>query len=109
MMTGNELATAKMLGAKPKIFLSNNGIYGTIRQHQEMNFPGRVSGTDLVNPDFCQWAESFGAKAIRIAPGDDVDTKIAEALAHNDSAVVVEVMSSAESLSAFTTLSNLAK
>lgn len=109
MMTGNELATAKMLDAKPKIFISNNGIYGTIRQHQEMKFPGRVSGTDLVNPDFCQWAESFGAKAIRIAPGDDVEKKVAEALAHNDSAVVVDVMSSKESLSAFVTLSDLAK
>ena len=49
------------------------------------------------------------AKAIRIAPGDDVEKKVAEALAHNDSAVVVDVMSSKESLSAFVTLSDLAK
>lgn len=108
LMTGNELATAKMLGAKPKIILSNNGTYGTIRQHQEKTYPGRVSGTDLVNPDFCQWAQSFGAKAIRIAPGDDVDAKVKQALEHNDSAVVLEVISSKESLSAFVTLSAMA-
>lgn len=109
LMTGNELATAMMLGAKPKIILSNNGTYGTIRQHQEMKFPGRVQGTDLVNPDFSKWAESFGAKAIRIAPGDDVDAKVAEALAYNDGPVLVEVMSSQESLSAFATLSEIKK
>jgi acetolactate synthase-1/2/3 large subunit len=109
LMTGNELATAVMLGAKPKIILSNNGTYGTIRQHQEMHFPGRVQGTDLMNPDFSKWAESFGVKAIRIAPGDDVDAKVAEALAYNDGPVLVEVISSQESLSAFVSMSQLAK
>jgi acetolactate synthase-1/2/3 large subunit len=109
LMTGNELATAVMLGAKPKIILSNNGTYGTIRQHQEMHFPGRVQGTDLVNPDFSKWAESFGVKAIRIASGDDVDAKVAEALAYNDGPVLVEVISSQESLSAFVSMSQLAK
>jgi acetolactate synthase-1/2/3 large subunit len=61
LMTGNELATAVQYNA-PAIFLViNNGMYGTIRMHQEKQYPGRVSGTDLVNPHFAAYARSFGA------------------------------------------------
>ncbi len=107
MMTGQELATAMHIGAAPKIVISNNATYGTIRLHQEKFYPKRVSATDLTNPDFCKWAESFGAKAFRIAEDGDVDAMVQQALDHNDGPVVVEVMSSKESLSAFTTLSKL--
>ncbi len=55
LMTGQEIATAMAYGASPKIVISNNGIYGTIRAHQEREFPGRVSGTNLSNPDFDAW------------------------------------------------------
>jgi acetolactate synthase I/II/III large subunit len=99
LMTGQELATAMQYGAKPKIILSDNGTYGTIRLHQEREFPSRVSGTDLVNPDFTLWAKSFGAQAVRIERGDDVRAKLAEALAH-DGASVVHVRSSQTALSA---------
>lgn len=107
LMTGQEIATAMHIGAKPKIVISNNGTYGTIRLHQEKFYPKRISATDLTNPDFCKWAESFGAKAFRIASDDEVDTVVQQALDHNEGPVVVEVMSSKESLSAFTTLSKL--
>jgi acetolactate synthase-1/2/3 large subunit len=61
LMTGQELATAVQYNA-PAIFLViNNGMYGTIRMHQEKQYPGRVSGTDLVNPHFAAYARSFGA------------------------------------------------
>lgn len=106
MMTGNELATAMMLGSAPKIFVSNNGTYGTIRLHQERDHPQRVIATDLVNPSFKQWAESFGAKAFSISAGDDVAAIVAEALAC-ETAAVVDVHSSAEALSAFTTITKL--
>ena len=66
LMTGNELATAIMLGAAPKVFVSNNGTYGTIRLHQERDYPERVVGTDLANPSFAKWAEAFGADAFSI-------------------------------------------
>jgi acetolactate synthase-1/2/3 large subunit len=52
MMTGQELATAVQYGATPIVVLVNNGMYGTIRMHQEREYPARVSGTELKNPDF---------------------------------------------------------
>jgi acetolactate synthase-1/2/3 large subunit len=108
LMTGQELATAVQYGAKTKIVLSDNGIYGTIRTHQERHYPGRVSGTGLVNPDFSAWARSFGAQAVTIGPGDDIDAKVAEGLGH-DGPSVIHVKSSREALSAFSTLSGLRK
>ena len=106
LMTGQELATAVQYGAKPKIVISDNGIYGTIRTHQEKHFPHRVSGTDLVNPDFTLWAQSFGVFTATITLGDDIDAKVKEFLAQ-DGAAVLHVKSSKEALSAFTTLSAL--
>ena len=61
LMTGQELATAVQFGAAIVVLVVNNGMYGTIRMHQERQYPGRVSGTDLVNPDFAALAEAFGA------------------------------------------------
>jgi len=106
LMTGQELATAVQYGAKPKVVISDNGIYGTIRTHQERHYPHRVSGTDLVNPDFTLWAKSFGVFTVSITLGDDIEAKVKEFLAH-DGAAVLHVKSSREALSAFTTLSAL--
>jgi acetolactate synthase-1/2/3 large subunit len=61
MMNGQELATAMHHGATPIIVICNNGIYGTIRMHQEKKYPGRVSATTLTNPDFAALAASYGA------------------------------------------------
>ena len=61
LMSGNELATAVQYGAKPIIVIVNNGMYGTIRMHQEKHYRGRVSGTELANPHFAAYARSFGA------------------------------------------------
>jgi acetolactate synthase-1/2/3 large subunit len=63
LMTGQELATALQYGLDPVLLVINNGMYGTIRMHQEREYPGRVSGTDLVNPDFAGYARAFGAHA----------------------------------------------
>src|SRR3989442_9079754 len=52
LMSGHELAAAVQERAPIVVLLVNNGMYGTIRMHQERQFPGRVIGTDLVNPDF---------------------------------------------------------
>ncbi|MEL6751544.1 MAG: thiamine pyrophosphate-binding protein, partial [Pseudomonadota bacterium] len=57
-MNGQELGTAQQYGAAPVILLLNNGTYGTIRMHQEREYPGRVSGTDIVNPDFTMLARA---------------------------------------------------
>lgn len=103
LMTGQEIATAVAHGAAPKIVLSDNGIYGTIRTHQEREFPGRISGTKLTNPDFTAWAKSFGIAAHRLAPGDDVSETVKAFLAE-PGAALLHVKSSAVSLSAFGTL-----
>ena len=65
-MSGLEIATAVQHGAAPIILLVNNGSYGTIRMHQEREYPGRVIGTDLANPDFVALAAACGAHAARV-------------------------------------------
>jgi acetolactate synthase-1/2/3 large subunit len=60
-MSGHELATAVQYGAAVVVVVINNGMYGTIRMHQERHYPGRVIATDLVNPDFAAYARAFGA------------------------------------------------
>ncbi|ALM85620.1 thiamine pyrophosphate-binding protein [Bordetella sp. N] len=66
MMYPQELATAAQFGAAVIVVVVNNGMLGTIRMHQEREYPGRVSGTALMNPDFQVFAQSFGAYAERI-------------------------------------------
>jgi acetolactate synthase-1/2/3 large subunit len=61
LMSGNELATAVQYGAAIIVVVVNNGMYGTIRMHQEKHYPGRVSGTELANPHFAAFARAFGA------------------------------------------------
>jgi acetolactate synthase-1/2/3 large subunit len=61
LMSGMELATAVQYNAPVVIMILNNGMYGTIRMHQEKHYPGRVVGTDLQNPHFAALARSFGA------------------------------------------------
>src|SRR5208337_508263 len=60
LMTGQEFATAVQYRAPVVFIVVNNGMYGTIRMHQERHFPGRVYGTGLVNPDFPAYARAFG-------------------------------------------------
>ncbi|KAA0981248.1 thiamine pyrophosphate-binding protein [Pseudomonas sp. ANT_J28] len=60
LMNGQEIATAAQYGANVIFVVINNGMYGTIRMHQERNYPGRVSGTELHNPDFAALAQAYG-------------------------------------------------
>ena len=60
LMTGQEFATAMQYNAAVIFIVVNNGMYGTIRMHQERAYPARVSGTDLTNPDFAAYARAFG-------------------------------------------------
>ncbi len=61
LMTGQELATAVQYRLNVIFIVVNNNMYGTIRMHQEREFPGHVYGTALVNPDFAAYARAFGA------------------------------------------------
>ena len=71
LMSASELATARQAEAPIVVLVVDNGMYGTIRMHQERRFPGRVSGTDLLNPDFAALAEAFGCHAERVERTDD--------------------------------------
>jgi len=66
LMYAQELATAAEYGARVIVLVVNNGMYGTIRMHQDRRFPGRVSGTTLRGPDYVALARSFGAHAERV-------------------------------------------
>ena len=82
LMTGQELATATGYGAKRLIsVVVDNGSYGTIRMHQERDYPGRVSGSDLFNPDFCALALAYGWAASRVDHTEDFEPALRAALA----------------------------
>ncbi|MBV0891891.1 thiamine pyrophosphate-binding protein [Paracoccus sp. Z118] len=70
-MTLNELSTAAQNGAGVIVIVANNGRYGTIRMHQEKHYPGRVSGTDLFNPDFAALARAYGGHGETVTDGSD--------------------------------------
>jgi acetolactate synthase-1/2/3 large subunit len=106
LMTGSELATAMQYGANVKTFISSNGSYGTIRMHQEIAYKKRVHGTELRNPDFAKWAESFGAKGLTISSIAEAEGVVAEALAY-DGPAVVDVKTALEHITPFATMSAL--
>src|SRR5207248_275416 len=60
LMSGQEIATAVQHGARPILVVFNNASYGTIRMHQERDYPGRTIATELVNPDFAALARAYG-------------------------------------------------
>jgi acetolactate synthase-1/2/3 large subunit len=90
MMSSQELATAAHHGAKPIIIVCNNNLYGTIRMHQERDYPGRHSATALTNPDFVKLGESYGCHATRITHAEQFNAAWQKAL-DSGKAVVIEI------------------
>ncbi|USX26077.1 thiamine pyrophosphate-binding protein [Oxalobacteraceae bacterium OTU3CINTB1] len=82
MMNGQELATAVQYKAGVVIIVFNNGMFGTIRMHQERDYPGRVSGTELHNPDFAALAVAYGAHGEVVDKTADFGPALERALAH---------------------------
>ena len=105
-MTGQELATAAQAGAQPVILVLDNGSYGTIRAHQERTYPGRVSGTELVNPDFAALARAHGFHGERVATTEDFPDAFARACASPTGAVLALDIS-AEAITPRATLSGM--
>lgn len=105
-MTAQELATARQAGAAPIILILNNGIYGTIRAHQERHYPARVSGTEMVNPDFVQLARAHGFHAERVEATADFAAAFDRARASVTGAVL-DLAISAEALTPHQTLSQI--
>ena len=105
-MTGQELATAIRHGAAPIVLLFNNGMYGTIRMHQERSYPGRVIGTTLSNPDFASLAAAYGARGERVERTEDFAPAF-ERAANAGRAAVIELRVDPETITTRTTLSRL--
>jgi len=106
LMSGQEIGTAMQHGGKPIVLLFNNRMYGTIRMHQERDFPERISGTSLVNPDFVAFAKSFGAYAERVEKTADFMPAFERALKSGKTAVI-ELMTDPEQVSSRTTIDAL--
>jgi acetolactate synthase-1/2/3 large subunit len=91
LMNGQELATAVQHGGKSIIVLLNNGVYGTIRMHQEREFPTRQSGSKLANPDFAALARAYGYAGVRITRTSEFEAVFKDALA-SEQGTLIEVM-----------------
>ena len=105
-MNCQELGTAMQAGARPIVVLINNGIYGTIRAHQERNYPGRVSGTTLENPDFLELARAYNFHAERVEATQDFVEAFGRALKSRTGAVL-DLSVSSEALTPRQTLSQM--
>jgi len=81
LMNGQELATASQHGGKSIVVLLDNGMFGTIRMHQEREYPAKVSGTALRNPDFCALAKAYGYAAERVTETAQFEAALLRALA----------------------------
>ena len=106
MMSGSELATAAQYGGRPIVLLFNNGIYGTIRMHQERDHPERISGTTLQNQDFVKMAEGLGAHAERVTKTEDFAAAFTRARESGRPALI-ELVTDPEQISTRTTISKL--
>ena len=80
LMNGQELATAARYAADVLVILVDNGAYGTIRMHQERDYPERVSATGLTNPDFAKLAEAYGGWAERVETTADFASALGRAM-----------------------------
>ncbi len=105
-MTVQELATAVQYALPIVVIVANNGMYGTIRMHQESRFPGRVVATTLVNPDFVALARSYGAQAVRIESTQEFLPALKRALV-SEVPVLIELCIDAEAISVKRTLSQV--
>ena len=102
-MTCQEFGSAVQAGANIIVLVIDNGLYGTIRMHQERHYPGRISGTTLVNPDFAAWARSYGGFGICVEDTDDFPHAFKEACAACIPAVI-HIKTDPESITPDTTL-----
>ena len=104
LMNGQELATAVQYGANFVALVVNNGLYGTIRMHQEREYPGRVFGTDLQNPDFAAYARAFGAHG-EVVERTEAFAPAFERASKSGKPAIIELRIDPDAISPATTLS----
>ena len=106
LMNGQELATAMQYGARSIIVLLNNGMYGTIRMHQEREFPTHESGSHLSNPDFVALAQAYGYAGARVTKTAEFEPAMRAAL-ERKTGTVIEIMLDPEVITTRGTLSSI--
>jgi len=106
MMTGQEIATAFHHGVAPIVLVFNNQMYGTIRMHQERDYPYRVSGTALTNPDFSKYIEAFGGHGEVVSQTEEFVPAFQRAVASGKPAVI-ELRMNPDQITTRTTISNM--
>jgi acetolactate synthase I/II/III large subunit len=106
LMTGQELATAAQYGGKTIVILLNNGMYGTIRMHQEREYPERVSGTALANPDFTGLARAYGYAGVRVTRTAEFEAELLAAL-ERPQGTLIEIILDPEVITTRGTLSGI--
>ncbi|MDJ1370757.1 thiamine pyrophosphate-dependent enzyme [Gulosibacter molinativorax] len=94
-MNGQEVATLVAQGSRALFVVVDNSKYATIVEHQERWYPGRPSGTDMVNPDFTTWIESFGGRGARLESNENIAETVAELLEFDGPALLHLVIDSA--------------
>ena len=104
LMNGQELATAIQYGLKIIFFVVNNGMYGTIRMHQEREYPSRVYGSALRNPDFAALAKAYGLHGETVERTGDFAGALQRAL-QSDGPALIELKIDPEAISTRTSLS----
>ncbi len=104
LMNGQELATASQHGAKSIVVLLNNGMYGTIRMHQEREFPTHTLGSHLNNSNFANLAKAYGYEGVRINQTEDFEPALIEAL-KREQGTLIEIMLDPEAITTRVTLS----
>jgi len=103
LMNGQELATAAQHGAKSIVVLLNNGMYGTIRMHQEREFPTHNMGSHLNNPNFATLAKAYGYEGIRIHKTEEFEPAFLEAMQRKQG-TLIEIMLDPEAITTRGTL-----
>jgi len=88
LMNGQDFATAVQYDLPILVVLLDNGMYGTIRMHQERHYPGRISATALKNPDFAAYARAFGGHGERVERTEDFAPALERALASGKPAIL---------------------
>ena len=106
LMNGQELATAVRYGADMLVLVIDNGSYGTIRMHQEREYPTRVVATDLANPDFAALARAYGAWAETVERTEEFAPALARAK-EQSGVKLLHLKTDVENITANTTISAL--
>ncbi len=106
LMTGQEIATAFQYGAAPVVLVFNNAMYGTIRMYQERSYPGRISGTQLTNPDFARYIEAFGGHGEVVSATAEFTPAFQSAVASGKPAVI-ELRMNPEQITSRATIAQL--